>query len=138
MDYIKLVDGQPTPYTEALFRTANANTVYGSVIKNLYLNAQDVYRVRTLDKPSELGKRAVKQSLPTQVDGEWVLNWDLVVLDEVEARVLRDTLLAATDWTANSDVTMTAEMTTYRQALRDITDQSGFPENITWPQEPST
>jgi hypothetical protein len=59
------------------------------------------------------------------------------VLAEVEARVLRDALLSATDWTANSDVTMTAEMTTYRQALRDIPAQSGFPNTITWPQEPS-
>lgn len=49
----------------------------------------------------------------------------------------RQPLLAATDWTANSDVVMSAEMAAYRQALRDITDQSGFPENITWPQEPS-
>ena len=37
-------------------------------------------------------------------------------------RAKRNQLLAETDWTANSDVTMTAEMTTYRQALRDITN----------------
>tara|TARA_R110000782_G_scaffold71686_1_gene143698 strand:+ start:53 stop:295 length:243 start_codon:yes stop_codon:yes gene_type:complete len=52
------------------------------------------------------------------------------------ARELRDAFLAETDWTANSDVTMTVEMTTYRQALRDITGQDGFPENITWPTKP--
>jgi hypothetical protein len=137
MKYVKLINGQPTSYTEASFRGDNPHTLYGPNISDVKLNAQDVYRVRTLDKPSELGKRAVKQSLPTQVDGEWLLGWDLVVLYEDEARVLRDTLLAATDWTANSDVTMTAEQTAYRQALRDITDQSGFPANVTWPQEPS-
>jgi hypothetical protein len=59
------------------------------------------------------------------------------VLAEVEARALRDNLLAATDWTANSDFTMTAEQTAYRQALRDVPAQSGFPDTITWPQEPS-
>lgn len=37
-------------------------------------------------------------------------------------RAKRNQLLAVTDWTANSDVTMTAEMTAYRQALRDITN----------------
>jgi hypothetical protein len=52
-------------------------------------------------------------------------------------RSKRSTLLSKTDWTANSDVTMTAEMTTYRQALRDVPAQSGFPDAITWPQEPS-
>jgi len=29
------------------------------------------------------------------------------------------------------------EWQTYRQALRDITEQTGFPENIEWPQEPT-
>jgi hypothetical protein len=48
----------------------------------------------------------------------------------------RDNLLAETDWCANSDVIMSDDMTTYRQALRDITDQSGFPTNITWPTKP--
>ena len=54
-----------------------------------------------------------------------------------EVRQERDQLLAATDTWALSDRTMTAEQTAYRQALRDITSQAGFPTNITWPQEPS-
>ena len=48
----------------------------------------------------------------------------------------RDKLIAETDWWATSDRTMTAEQTAYRQALRDITDQSGFPTDITWPTKP--
>ena len=54
-----------------------------------------------------------------------------------EARDKRNNLLAATDWTANSDVTMTTEMTAYRQALRDVPTQSGFPTTITWPDKPA-
>jgi len=53
------------------------------------------------------------------------------------ARIKRNTLLVSTDVWALSDRTMTAEQTAYRQALRDITEQEGFPFNITWPQEPS-
>jgi len=34
----------------------------------------------------------------------------------------RNSLLIQTDWTANSDVTMSSAMTTYRQALRDLTN----------------
>ena len=56
---------------------------------------------------------------------------------ENEVRQERDQLIAKTDVWALSDRTMTAEQTAYRQALRDITDQAGFPTNITWPQEPS-
>jgi hypothetical protein len=48
----------------------------------------------------------------------------------------RDRLLFVTDWWAASDRTMTAEQTAYRQALRDITDQAGFPADITWPTKP--
>ena len=36
-----------------------------------------------------------------------------------ELRQTRNSLLAKTDWTANSDLTMSSAMTTYRQALRD-------------------
>ena len=56
------------------------------------------------------------------------------ILDQF--RQERDSLLAETDWWAASDRMMTAEQTAYRQALRDITDQSGFPTNITWPTKP--
>ena len=48
----------------------------------------------------------------------------------------RDILLAETDWWATSDRTMTAEQTAYRQALRNISSQDGFPDNITWPTKP--
>jgi len=48
----------------------------------------------------------------------------------------RDRLLSETDWMALSDVTMSTEMQSYRQALRDITDQAGFPYSVTWPTKP--
>jgi len=52
-------------------------------------------------------------SLPT---AEEKLQESLTIL-----RSQRNNLLAKTDWTANSDVTMSSAMTTYRQALRDAT-----------------
>ncbi len=55
---------------------------------------------------------------------------------EEQVRSERDGLIASTDVWALSDRTMTAEQTAYRQALRDITDQAGFPTNITWPTKP--
>jgi len=53
-----------------------------------------------------------------------------------EVRAKRDRLIAATDWTGNSDVTMTSAMTTYRTALRNVPAQAGFPNSITWPTAP--
>lgn len=53
-----------------------------------------------------------------------------------EARLQRDRLLAETDWWAMSDRTMTQAQIDYRQALRDLTAQEGFPSSITWPTKP--
>lgn len=55
---------------------------------------------------------------------------------EGKIRQERDRLIAETDWWATSDRTMTAEQIAYRQALRDIPDQAGFPTDITWPTKP--
>jgi len=53
-----------------------------------------------------------------------------------EVRQERDEKLAATDWRASSDLTLSTEWATYRQALRDVPSQAGFPNTITWPSEP--
>jgi hypothetical protein len=54
-------------------------------------------------------------------------------------RAKRNSLLAQTDYLALSDQTMTAEMTTYRQALRDITNGLTTVEQVNavvWPEKP--
>jgi hypothetical protein len=56
-----------------------------------------------------------------------------------ELRQKRDRLLAETDYLALSDNTLSTEMTTYRQALRDITEGVTTVEQIdaiTWPTKP--
>ena len=50
-------------------------------------------------------------------------------------RADRNRKLAETDYLALNDQNLSAEMTTYRQALRDITTQTD-PDNITWPEKP--
>ena len=55
-------------------------------------------------------------------------------------RTTRDTKLAECDWrvikAAETATTLDAAWATYRQALRDVTAQSGFPWTITWPDAP--
>ncbi|MBT5796771.1 MAG: hypothetical protein HOI09_05210 [Porticoccaceae bacterium] len=53
-----------------------------------------------------------------------------------DVRAERNTKLAESDWRASQDVTMSDAWRTYRQALRDVPAQSGFPTNVTWPIEP--
>jgi len=52
------------------------------------------------------------------------------------ARQKRNALLAETDWWSCSDRTMTQAEIDYRQALRDVPAQAGFPDNVTWPTKP--
>lgn len=52
-----------------------------------------------------------------------------------DIRAQRNKLIAESDWMANSDVTMSDEWREYRQALRDITNQSD-PNDIVWPTKP--
>ena len=54
-------------------------------------------------------------------------------------RARRNQLLAETDFWGNSDMTMSDDMTTYRQALRDLPagkDTVEKCENATWPTKP--
>ena len=55
---------------------------------------------------------------------------------EATERATRDELLKATDHYGLSDVSMTDAMAAYRQALRDVPQQAGFPQTITWPTKP--
>jgi len=54
----------------------------------------------------------------------------------VNVRWDRDRKLAETDYLALSDQTLSGDMETYRQALRDVPSQSD-PDNISWPTKPS-
>lgn len=81
----------------------------------------------------------------TQLDTSWVLctegvsvGWEYDGTNfSAPHRKHRNDLLKETDFYALSDVTMSSEMTTYRQALRDLPAQEGFPDTITWPTKPS-
>ena len=67
--------------------------------------------------------------------------WEAGAFDRAIARLRerRNNLLKATDFYALSDVTMSEDMTTYRQELRDLPDGLTTVEevnNVTWPTKP--
>ena len=61
-------------------------------------------------------------------------------IDDDAAKRVRDERnkrLGNSDWTQLVDAPLdAAPWATYRQALRDITTQPGFPHNVTWPEQP--
>jgi hypothetical protein len=114
--------------------------------------------------PSGDYKVVVRNGLEQDANGNWVWAWTeqdmfqeytddegtvVTVQDQIDAKVAadnaaleateratRDDLLKATDHYGLSDVSMTDAMTAYRQALRDVPQQAGFPQTITWPTKP--
>lgn len=84
-----------------------------------------------------------------EIDGQWFTKYSVADLDDEakatkdaeqakSVRTQRDDKLKDTDWTqvADAPVDKTA-WATYRQALRDLTKESGFPWDMTWPTDPS-
>lgn len=75
---------------------------------------------------------------------EWVLNNDSYIASETEIQKgIRDQLLLESDWTdtysapARLGEALYNEWQVYRQALRDVPQQNGFPLNIVWPIQPT-
>ena len=149
--YIKLTNGTPTKYTIGQLRRDNPNVSFPKQIPSETLAVFDVYPAVVADLPSytERTQTVTQNATPTQVDGVWTYGWtvsdksssevteyDSAIAERV--RTKRDRLLAETDWTGLSDVAMSAEMTTYRQALRDITAHANFPylNDEDWPTKP--
>ena len=64
----------------------------------------------------------------------------LIELNELEPikllREERNRRISETDWWASSDLTMSAERTAYRQALRDITKTYSSLDEVVWPNKP--
>ena len=60
---------------------------------------------------------------------------------EMQIRAQRNSLLTLCDWTQLPDAPLTAEQkqewAEYRQALRDVPEQTGFPDAVIWPSTPS-
>jgi hypothetical protein len=82
------------------------------------------------------------EGLARMIDGELFLGKTQAEKDEEKAQEIRgkrDRLLTHTDWTQTVDNPLAGneDITAYRQALRDLTDQAGFPSSVNWPDKPS-
>ena len=151
--------------TQGEIRRANANTSFPRVWDADVCTHLNIDPVLAAPQPSCTELQQVNSIAPVQDDlNNWVEGWEVVdkfadTTDDdgvtttkaeheaaytaselakvaAAAREKRDGLLAATDFYALSDVTMSSAMATYRSDLRDISDQENFPSSITWPTAP--
>ena len=140
--YLKLTNGNPAIYTLGHLRRDNPNTSFPKAIPVDLLATYDVYSCTRLERPAydHLTEQCFDAGFEQDAEGNWVQGYSVEPVEQEVAerniREHRDGLLQETDWIALSDNTMTEEMTAYRQALRDITSQDGFPNTVTWPTKP--
>lgn len=138
--YIKLTAGVPAPYSIWALRVDNPNISFPAEMSDNALSDWSVYPcVEGAVPPLGECEQAVRTDI-TLDNGVWTQNftkgrWPL---DQAEqyVREKRNRLLSETDWMALSDVTLSAPWAAYRQSLRDITSQAGFPYDIAWPVKP--
>lgn len=80
--------------------------------------------------------------LPGETAADEVPAATLEAIACAEARAQRDALLRACDWTVGADAPLTDEQVAawraYRQSLRDVPAQPGFPNSIEWPKPPGS
>jgi Phage tail assembly chaperone protein len=110
-------------------------------------------RVQPSSQPLVDELKIVSEGTPTIFDGVWTQVWvetDKYTDEELasynakkeeekkeEVRDIRNSLLSSSDWTQVTDSPVNkTEWAIYRQALRDVTAQQGFPFNVQWPVKP--
>ena len=140
--FIKLTNGVPETYTIGQLRKDNPNVSFPKDIPLETLASYNVYPLTVADRPNynNLTEDTVLNT-PTEVNGAWIQSYSVVQKSQDDAetniREQRNYLLSESDWTQVSDSPVDkAAWATYRQALRDITAQEGFPFNVTFPTKP--
>lgn len=116
----------------------------GTIVKQVFCRVEDV-ALNTSEGQSWLpydgaaANKKVSQGQIVDIAAEDVVARELALAWPL-ARKRRDTLLRDSDWTQLPDVPLSEERRqqweTYRQALRDVTDQPD-PFNIVWPAPPA-
>lgn len=152
--------------TDADLKAENKNMSFPKVWGESTYDALDVDPVLASPQPAPSGdyKVVIRNGAVQDSGGNWVYAWteqdmfteytddngDVQTVDAQKAaydaantaslaaqvRSQRDLLLSETDHYGLSDVTISDAMTTYRQALRDVPQQTDFPSTITWPEKP--
>jgi hypothetical protein len=137
------------PYSIGDLRRDNPNTSFPRNPSDAVLADWNVFPVVEQSPPEyNPANQNLNQLNPTLVDGQWLQTWQVTAASaeeiaerlqrkEAEVRQQRNELLSACDWTQLPDSPADHEVwATYRQDLRDITDQEGFPWEVVWPEAP--
>jgi hypothetical protein len=147
--FAKIENNTPVEYPIVNIAIRFPNTSFPSDPRDADLPAGYV-RVYAGPIPQASNNEKVVTSMPVFSNNRWVQGYEVQPLtsEEVverlnikttEVRSQRNQLLAESDWTQGKDIpnAVSEPWAVYRQLLRDVTNQQGFPYQVTWPVLPS-
>jgi hypothetical protein len=143
---------QTFPYSLEALKRDNPNVSFPRTPSNEALAEHGVFPVVAQEPPTfDIATQDVTQLPPSLVDGEWRQNWQITDLtaeqgaertatEALAVRADRTRRLAACDWTQLADSPLDADAKAawalYRETLRMVPQQAGFPWEVQWPEQP--
>lgn len=144
--YVKLTNNQPSvfPYSRDQVRRDNPGTSFPETIPAETLASFDVYEVTPTPAPQFDSATHSATAWVENVNGAWLQTWTVQELPEDRAaanvRGIRNQLLSESDWTQLADSPLDPDgklaWSLYRETLRMVPQQAGFPWNVVWPPKP--
>jgi hypothetical protein len=143
--FIRITNGVPETYTIGQLRRDNPNVSFPKNIPAETLEGFGVYSVTELPRPDyDTDTHYLKVSDFYQVEGKWQMRYvpERLPQGQVEQtmRTKRDDLLVQSDWIVGVSYErgepVPENWASYRQQLRDVTVQQGFPYEVIWPIKP--
>jgi hypothetical protein len=134
--------------TESEFRSLHPNTSFPQQLSVALLDEFGADPVLNGAQPTATRYQIVARDGVEEINGQWFTKFTAIDMDvdaiaaldtqqAASQRTERNRLIAECDWTQVADSPVDKEVwAAYRQALRDVPSQEGFPWTITWPVEP--
>jgi hypothetical protein len=147
--YLRIKDNEVVyPYSIQQLKIDEYNVSFPTDLTSEILEGFGVYSVQQTPMPNDYTKNVV-EGTPTLVDGTYTQVWNQTdsTQEEIDVkienqwehiRVARNEILTQCDWTILPDSPVSSSIEdwkTYRQQLRDITNQSN-PFEVVWPTQP--
>ena len=144
-------DGAITKYPIGLaeVRRKFPNSSFPRRLEGSDLSAFGVVTVEETSIPTfDSATQKINEGEPALIDGVWQKTWQISDLsaEELQAiadkkageiRAQRNELLMLSDWTQIPGAPVdAAAWATYRTELRELPEQAGFPDDVTWPTAP--
>lgn len=136
------------PYTLTDLKRDNKHISFPSIIDEEVSAQFNVYPVIPTESPNVDHTKNLMRTAVKNKKGQWIETWytEDATKQQIEERTQgqisqiiskRNQLLVASDWTQIPDVPVNQEAwKKYRQELRDLSKQTGFPWDVTWPEKP--